>query len=241
VAGRHARDYYEASAPTGHPTAATHLPTPSWTAEDRRTPVGSHVHQPSISQGGAQLYSGSIATATPQTFTMASPPLELNGFGVHPATNSGVGVMRCSPAHIHQIGAGFAVTKRQTLVHSRYTFWHRLDEPAPSGSPGTTPPLSGPLAALPAIARIRLPSGFNRAAATDRREGLSPSSINQRHVAHSSAAKKDAADLRIWFARRSSRFSCSRAARRSASLLVVPGRSPASVSALFTHVRNASG
>src|SRR6185437_5985290 len=36
----------------------------------------------SIGQGGAQLYSGSIATATPQAFTVASPPLELNGFGV---------------------------------------------------------------------------------------------------------------------------------------------------------------
>ena len=35
----------------------------------------------SIGQGGAQLYSGSIATATPQAFTVASPPLELNGFG----------------------------------------------------------------------------------------------------------------------------------------------------------------
>ncbi len=57
----------------------------------------------------------------------------------------------------------------------------------------------------------------------------------------SSAAKKDAADFRIWFARRSSRFSRSGAGRRSASLLLVPGRSPASVSAFFTHVRNASG
>src|SRR6202158_1193073 len=36
----------------------------------------------SIGQGGAQLYSGSIATATLQTFTVASPPLELNGLGV---------------------------------------------------------------------------------------------------------------------------------------------------------------
>ena len=33
--------------------------------------------QQSIGQGGAQLYSGSIATPTPQTFGVASPPLEL--------------------------------------------------------------------------------------------------------------------------------------------------------------------
>ena len=72
----------------------------------------------SIGQGGAQLYSGSIATATPQAFTMASPPLELNGFGVDPHP----GVVRCTPAHIHQVGAGFAVTERLTLVRLRCTF-----------------------------------------------------------------------------------------------------------------------
>ena len=73
----------------------------------------------SIGQGGAQLYSGSIATATPQAFTVASPPLELNGFGVklHP-----LGFVHCTPAHIHQVGAGFAVTERLTLVRLRCTF-----------------------------------------------------------------------------------------------------------------------
>jgi hypothetical protein len=43
----------------------------------------------SIGQGGAQLYSGSIATATPQTFTMASPPPELDGFGAKNPTAAG--------------------------------------------------------------------------------------------------------------------------------------------------------
>ena len=38
--------------------------------------------QQSIGQGGAQLYSDSIATPTPQSFGVASPPLELDGFGV---------------------------------------------------------------------------------------------------------------------------------------------------------------
>lgn len=36
----------------------------------------------SVGQGGAQLYSGSIAASTPQTFNAASPPSELHGFGV---------------------------------------------------------------------------------------------------------------------------------------------------------------
>ena len=57
----------------------------------------------------------------------------------------------------------------------------------------------------------------------------------------SSAAKKDAADFRIWFARRSSRTSRSNSAILAASADVVPGRTPSSVSACFTHVRNASG
>jgi hypothetical protein len=78
-------NYREAFARTGHPSAATPAQSPSWTDPGtRRTPVGSHVHQQSISQGGAQLYPGSIATATPQAFTVASSPPEPNGFGVRP-------------------------------------------------------------------------------------------------------------------------------------------------------------
>ena len=50
-----------------------------------------------------QLYSGSIATVTPQTFAMASPPPELRGFGVNARTQPRPRVTRCSPAPIHQI------------------------------------------------------------------------------------------------------------------------------------------
>jgi hypothetical protein len=75
----------------------------------------------SIDQGGAQLYPGSIATATPQTFTMASPPEELTGFGVDDVHHACV-VVRCRPAQIRQIPAGFAVTGLPPLVHSRCTF-----------------------------------------------------------------------------------------------------------------------
>uniref|UniRef100_UPI001C3F9E93 hypothetical protein n=1 Tax=Nocardia amamiensis TaxID=404578 RepID=UPI001C3F9E93 len=46
---------------------------------------GSRVHQKSIDRVGTQLCSGSIAMATPQSFTMASSPARLAGFGVdHP-------------------------------------------------------------------------------------------------------------------------------------------------------------
>ena len=73
----------------------------------------------SVGQGGAQLYSGSIATVTPQAFAVASPPMELDGFGVDPTTGEAV---RCRPAHIRQVGAGFAVTELQPLVRLRCTF-----------------------------------------------------------------------------------------------------------------------
>jgi hypothetical protein len=72
----------------------------------------------SIGQGGAQLYSGSIATATPQAFTVASPPLELNGFGVKPARGSCTAHRPIST----RFGAGFAVTERPPLVRLRCTF-----------------------------------------------------------------------------------------------------------------------
>jgi hypothetical protein len=55
----------------------------------------------SIGQGDAQLYSDSIATATPQTFTVASPPETETGFGVDPCHPAGT--TRCTPTHIHQI------------------------------------------------------------------------------------------------------------------------------------------
>jgi hypothetical protein len=39
----------------------------------------------SIDEGGAHLDPDSIATVTPRTFTVASPPHRLAGFGVDPA------------------------------------------------------------------------------------------------------------------------------------------------------------
>lgn len=57
----------------------------------------------SIGQGGAQLYSGSIATSTPQTFNVASSPSEIHGFGVGTSLRSEWCPTRCIPGHIHQI------------------------------------------------------------------------------------------------------------------------------------------
>lgn len=72
-----------------------------------------------VGQGGAQLYSDSIATVTPQAFAVASPPMELNGFGVGLTIGE---AMHCTPAHIRPVRAGFAVTKLPALVRLRCTF-----------------------------------------------------------------------------------------------------------------------
>jgi hypothetical protein len=68
-------EYYGASAPLvalsrqrACPPCRTGCP------EGRATTSGSHVHCVPIGQLGTQLYPGSFATATPQTFTVASPP-----------------------------------------------------------------------------------------------------------------------------------------------------------------------
>jgi hypothetical protein len=81
----------------------------------------------SIGQGGTQLYPGSIATPTPQTFDAASPPPLKDGFGVsrhHQIPSRGVVVVavHCIPAHIHQVRAGREVTGRRPLVCLRCTF-----------------------------------------------------------------------------------------------------------------------
>jgi len=63
---------------------------------------------------------------------------------------------------------------------------------------------------------------------------------DQREGRSSSAAKKADADRKIAFARRSSRTSRSNCAIFSASLVLVPGRAPASTSACITQPRSVS-
>jgi hypothetical protein len=81
----------------------------------------SHVHQQPIGQVGAQLYPDSLATPTPQAFSVASSPTSQSGYGVDPPELRGQ-VVRCDTAHIHQVGAVTTLTRLQPLVHSRYTF-----------------------------------------------------------------------------------------------------------------------
>ena len=58
----------------------------------------------SIDEGGARLDPDSIATPTPQSFDVASPPDQQTGFGVDPRTaNAAVPITRCTPAPIRQV------------------------------------------------------------------------------------------------------------------------------------------
>jgi hypothetical protein len=61
---------------------------------------GSRVHCEPIDQLGTQLCPGSIATVTPQAFTVASPPARQAGYEVNRPPRT---VTHCTPAHIHQI------------------------------------------------------------------------------------------------------------------------------------------
>ena len=86
--------------------------------DERSRQGGSHVHQVIGRSGGTQLYSGSVATATPQAFTRPPHRWRRRLRSRHPIR----GAVHCTPAHIHQVGAGFAVTELLPLVRLRCTF-----------------------------------------------------------------------------------------------------------------------
>lgn len=94
-------DYYGASAPSHAFDRRRIYPTnPGGFRIQGATWDGSRVHGESIDQSGIQLCPGSIATVTPQAFTVTSPPTRQVGYGVSPFRERTV---HCNPAHIHQI------------------------------------------------------------------------------------------------------------------------------------------
>jgi len=130
--------------------------------------------QQSIGQGGAQLYSGSLATPTPQTFGVASPPLELDGFGVddgpllarHHALHTGPhppGWSRLRDYGASSTGS-LPVTPSGLARPARAVWQYQHVRPS-----------SGPLATLPGAPRVGLPSGFTRPLRRPGGKGLAPS------------------------------------------------------------------
>jgi len=83
--------------------------------------LGGPVSQPL--QVGTQLYPGSLATATPQTFTVASPAGAVNQPAELTAHPTGGHALLTGP--IRQISSRHTFTGRQALVRSRGTFWPR--------------------------------------------------------------------------------------------------------------------
>src|SRR4051812_49939090 len=95
---------------------------------------------PPIGQCGAQLYPGSIATTTPQSFTVASRPANTTRPGDDPPRRTAGQALQ--PAPIPQIRAGTTLTGLQSPVPFPYPPWPSLPDPAPLAEPNP-PPLFG--------------------------------------------------------------------------------------------------
>ena len=146
-------------------------PRPGWLLgrNERSRRVVPTFTRSSIGQGGAQLYSGSIAAATPQAFTVASPPLELNGFGVKPARGSCAAdrpiSARLEPAsRLRRVHHWFACAAPSHLARRARTVWQYQH-----GSPsrGRLPPIT-------VVPSDRLPRRFIRPLRRPNGDGLSP-------------------------------------------------------------------
>jgi hypothetical protein len=117
----------------------------------------SRVHCEPIDQPGIQLCPGSIATVTPETFTLASPPARQAGYGV--ATHTGWPCAAPRP-----ISTRFELVPR---LRSFNTGSSRIPSDLarrtwPVWQYQTVPALSALLPALPGVSRIRLRSAPTR-------------------------------------------------------------------------------
>ena len=107
---------------------------------------------------GARLYPDSIATPTPQAFTVASPPDHSAGFGVgRPAETD-------QPRAAHRpISVRFEPALDLRGVRQRflsYAFPSLLAGPGSSDSPNPSRTLSEAAPAFPGVPRTRLPPSF---------------------------------------------------------------------------------
>ena len=153
-------DYYGASAPPSGQQPATSLPTTrpdAWQpGQPRMVPTFT---RSSIGQAGAQLYPGSLATPTPQAFSVASPPSAAHGFGVdHPKRGSHALHPRPLSARFEP-GTSYGASATDSLALRPLAL---LAEPVPSGSTSTSRHCRGcfpPSPAFPGSGCPQLQSG----------------------------------------------------------------------------------
>jgi hypothetical protein len=150
-------DYYGGSATPGRHQPTAGLPaTPLAVGREGQHPGASHVHHVPVGRGGTQLFPGSLATSTPQTFLVASSGTKAVTFGVtahHAAPVLGV---RCWPAP----STRFEPARRLRGFHhwftARCTVLPCLPDPAGLAVPAR-PVVVGAAPTLPAASQVRLP------------------------------------------------------------------------------------
>ena len=108
-------------------------------------------------------------TPTPQTFSVASPPVKESGFGVDlPTLGRTCAAPRPKSARFR---AGTTITELQPLVHSRYTVWSRLPDPARLAVP-CRPNVVGAACRPHRRSPAQAAPSFTRTAATARRRRI---------------------------------------------------------------------
>src|SRR6266511_3907554 len=178
-----ASDYYGPSAPPPgyQQTACLPAATLEWAAV-RGPGGGSHVHHRPVDGGGVQLFPCSIATSTPQAFTVASR----KGLP-HPARESPVASVprACAAARppIHQVGAGGPLEGVPPLVSALVHLPVSLAGPGPSGGAGPSRRCQSCSRPAPCL-RGQAALSCKRTAATARRWVPSSHPVEWRLVAH---------------------------------------------------------
>jgi hypothetical protein len=175
-------DYYGGSVPSHDQQPTAGLPATGLDSRrGGRSQDGSHVHHQPVDGVGAQLFPGSLATGTPQTFPVAS----------WPATSTGVRValprcwssVRCCPAPIRQISSRFLSCGGSTTGScNTCTFPSCLPGPGRLAVP-TRPVVVGAAPTLPCASRVRLPPA-SPGRYDSPEVGLSSHPVKWRLVAH---------------------------------------------------------
>jgi len=175
-------DYYGGSVPSCDQQPTAGLPATGLDGRrGGRSQDGSHVHHQPVDGVGAQLFPGSLATGTPQTFPVASWPA--TSTGVRVALPSCWSSVRCCPAPIRQISSRFLSCGGSTTGScNTYTFPSCLPGPGRLAVP-TRPVVVGAAPTLPCASRVRLPPA-SPGRYDSPEVGLSSHPVKWRLVAH---------------------------------------------------------